>query len=106
MLCAAVRLLKEMEDSLSGTVLLIFQPAEEALAGAKHIVESGALDGVTAVHGLHVWPGLQSGVFASRVSVIFLLPAIQRYTLSLRQSGGSAFSTMSGCVHPVLGSAG
>lgn len=58
-----------MEGSLSGTVLLLFQPAEEALAGARHIVEAGTLDGVTAVHGLHVWPGLQSGVFASRVSL-------------------------------------
>ena len=75
MLCAAARLLKKMEGSLSGTVLLIFQPAEEALAGAKHIVESGTFKGVTAVHGLHVWPGLHSGVFASRVRVLVLLRA-------------------------------
>lgn len=31
------------------------------------MVEAGALQGATAVHGLHVWPRLQSGVFASRV---------------------------------------
>ncbi len=61
-----------MEGDLSGTVLLVFQPAEEGLAGAKHIVESGTFDGVTAVHGLHVWPGLHSGIFASRVRVILL----------------------------------
>ena len=67
MVRAAARMLKGMEGRLSGTVLLIFQPAEEALAGGKHIVESGALQGVTAVHGLHVWPSLASGVFASRV---------------------------------------
>ena len=63
-----------MEGSLSGTVLLIFQPAEEGLAGAKHMVDSGTLNGVTAVHGLHVWPGLHSGVFASRVRVFLVLP--------------------------------
>jgi metal-dependent amidase/aminoacylase/carboxypeptidase family protein len=66
----AARLLKEREQELSGTVLLIFQPAEEALAGAKHMVEEGALDGVTAVHGLHVAPSLHSGVIGTRVSVV------------------------------------
>ena len=67
MLFTAARLLKEREEDLSGTVLLIFQPAEEALAGAKHMVEKGALEGVTAVHGLHVAPSLHSGVFGTRV---------------------------------------
>ena len=69
-LSTAARLLKEREQELSGTVLLIFQPAEEALAGAKHMVEEGALDGVTAVHGLHVAPSLHSGVFGTRVCAV------------------------------------
>ena len=83
MLCEAARLLKEMEGNLSGTVLLIFQPGEEALAGARHLVESGALNGVTAVHGLHVWPGLRSGVFASRVSLSYCCQQPCRCTLVL-----------------------
>ena len=66
---AAARLLKEREEKLSGTVLLIFQESEESFAGAKAVVDSGVLKGVTGVHGLHVWPSLQTGVLASRVSL-------------------------------------
>ena len=65
--CAAGRLLKERESSLRGTVLLLFQPAEEGLAGGKSVIDSGALKGVSAIHGLHVWPTLQTGNFASKV---------------------------------------
>ena len=56
-------------------MLLIFQPAEEGLAGGKTVVESGVLEGVKALHGLHVWPDLPTGVLASRVEVSALLPA-------------------------------
>ena len=66
---AAARLLKEREEKLSGTVLLIFQESEESFAGAKAVVDSGVLKGATGVHGLHVWPSLQTGVLASRVSL-------------------------------------
>ena len=48
-------------------MLLLFQPAEEGLAGGKLVVESGALEGVAAIHGLHVWPTLNSGMFTSKV---------------------------------------
>ena len=47
----------------------IFQESEESFAGAKAVVDSGVLKGVTGVHGLHVWPSLQTGVLASRVSL-------------------------------------
>lgn len=50
-------------------MLLIFQESEESYAGAKAVVDSGVLKGVTGVHGLHVWPSLQTGVLASRVSL-------------------------------------
>lgn len=40
---AAARLLKEREEKLSGTVLLIFQESEESFAGAKAVVDSGML---------------------------------------------------------------
>lgn len=44
MLLGATALLKEMEDSLNGTVRVIFQPAEEGGAGAKRMREEGVLD--------------------------------------------------------------
>jgi hypothetical protein len=44
MLLGATALLKEMEDSLNGTVRVMFQPAEEGGAGAKRMREEGVLD--------------------------------------------------------------
>ena len=61
-------LLKARETELPGTVVLLFQPAEEGGAGGKRFVEEGALKGVLGVHGIHVWPGLTAGTVASRVS--------------------------------------
>lgn len=54
--------------SLPNNVLLIFQPAEETMGGAKPICQSGVLErfGVEAVFGLHLWPGLEPGVIHSR----------------------------------------
>ncbi|MDR0270348.1 amidohydrolase [Paenibacillus sp.] len=53
--------LKEREGELQGTVRLIFQPAEEKAAGAKQVVDSGALEGVQAIFGMHNKPDLPVG---------------------------------------------
>lgn len=66
--CAAAKQLKERERELQHAVLLIFQPAEEGKAGGKLVADSGVLEGVQALHGLHVWPDLPSGVIASKVA--------------------------------------
>ena len=44
----------EHRDSLSGTIKLIFQPAEEGARGATAIAESGFLDDVDLILGSHV----------------------------------------------------
>jgi len=64
---AAAILLKAREAELAGTVVLLFQPAEEGGAGGKRFVEEGAVEGVLGIHGIHVWPGLPAGTIASRV---------------------------------------
>ncbi len=45
-------------------VLVVFQPAEETIGGAKPLCDSGVFQqyGVEAVFGLHLWPGLEPGV--------------------------------------------
>ena len=50
--CAAAKILKAHESELPGTVVLLFQPAEEGGAGGKFMVEEGALKGVIGVHGV------------------------------------------------------
>lgn len=59
MLLGAARLLAARGDTLAalgGGVLLVFQPAEEGRGGALEVVRSGALHGVAAMFGQHVWP--------------------------------------------------
>lgn len=70
MLLGAAKLLQASAKTLPGTVRLIFQPAEEGGAGAKRMLEEGALEGVSRVFGLHVWPGLPSGSIGGRAGVI------------------------------------
>ena len=53
---------------LPHNVLIVFQPAEETTGGAKDICDTGVFEQyrVRAIFGLHLWPGLQAGVIASR----------------------------------------
>ncbi|GJD52681.1 Hippurate hydrolase [Methylobacterium crusticola] len=62
-LLAAARRLAEAD--FSGTLTLIFQPAEEIGAGARKLVSEGlfARFPVDAVFGLHNWPGVPRGQF-------------------------------------------
>ena len=62
MLLGAAKMLVSVKDELCGTVKLIFQPAEELASGAKHIVAQGALDGVDAAFGQHIFSGIPVGV--------------------------------------------
>jgi amidohydrolase len=57
----AAYLLKQREEELKGTVRFLFQPAEEKASGALQVIESGALDGVSAVFGMHNKPDLPVG---------------------------------------------
>lgn len=63
--------LRQLKDQLSVCVKLIFQPAEEGGGGARRLVEAGVLDGtlgpkVSAIFGLHGWPGLKVGQVSTR----------------------------------------
>ncbi|MBQ8861469.1 MAG: amidohydrolase [Clostridia bacterium] len=61
MLLCAAQLLKMHENELCGKVVLMFQPAEETLEGAKDMVEAGVLEGVQAALMLHVFSGENVG---------------------------------------------
>jgi amidohydrolase len=56
-------------------VKFLWQPAEEGGGGAKRLVDAGVLDGrlgpkVSAVFGLHGWPGIKVGTVASKPGVL------------------------------------
>ncbi|MFW6731864.1 MAG: amidohydrolase [Synechococcus sp.] len=52
--------------SLAGRVRLLFQPAEETAEGARWMVQAGALDGVEALYGVHVFPSIAVGSIGLR----------------------------------------
>jgi amidohydrolase len=58
MLLGAAEVLAGMRDRLPGTVVFLFQPAEESLGGAAGMIRDGALENPKpdAVFGLHVFP--------------------------------------------------
>lgn len=66
-LMGAAEILTQIRDTFNGTVLFIFQPAEEDLTGAHAMIEAGALQDPApqAVFGLHVSP-YPSGMLAAR----------------------------------------
>lgn len=63
-LLAAARYLAE-HGRFSGTVNLVFQPAEEVGQGARAMIDDGLFERFPcdAVFGLHNWPGLPAGKF-------------------------------------------
>ncbi|MEJ2088699.1 MAG: amidohydrolase, partial [Gammaproteobacteria bacterium] len=67
MLLAAAEYLASSCD-FDGTVHLIFQPAEEGLGGGKAMIEEGLFESFPcdAVYGMHNWPLLEVGRFATR----------------------------------------
>ncbi|KAJ6323749.1 hypothetical protein OIU76_011107 [Salix suchowensis] len=66
MLLGAARILKQLQDTLQGTVVLIFQPAEEQGQGGREMIAEGVLDNVDAIFGLHTVHRYFTGVVASR----------------------------------------
>ncbi|MFC0633737.1 amidohydrolase [Brevundimonas balnearis] len=71
MLMGAAEVLTGLRDRISGTVVFIFQPAEEGappgepLGGAALMIEEGALENPApeAIFGLHVVPGRPGTIF-------------------------------------------
>ncbi|KAA8546415.1 hypothetical protein F0562_002846 [Nyssa sinensis] len=66
MLIGAAKILKRREHHLKGTVVLLFQPAEEAGNGAKRMINDGALENVEAIFAVHVLHDHPTAVLGSR----------------------------------------
>ncbi|THB75193.1 MAG: amidohydrolase [Gammaproteobacteria bacterium] len=63
-LLGAAKVLAANKEKFSGTVRLLFQPAEENLEGAKLIIEEGGLEGVGEIFGIHLLPDVPVGLVA------------------------------------------
>ena len=60
------RILAPLADQLTARVRLLFQPAEETAQGAAWMLADGAMDGVEALFGVHVFPSLEAGSIGVR----------------------------------------
>jgi hippurate hydrolase len=68
MLLEFAHYLKEHIKTLTVNVLLIFQPAEEQIGGAKKLIDAGLFKDypVDAIFGIHVYPYLDEGLMMSK----------------------------------------
>jgi len=89
MLLGAARYLAEHPD-FDGTVVFIFQPAEEGEGGALEMIKDGLFQRfpMDSVFGLHNWPGIAAGEMAVLAGPV--LAGINRFEITLRGRGGHA----------------
>lgn len=84
-LIGAVKLLAARKHELHGTVRFLFQSAEEINAGAKAMIEQGALAGVDEIYGLHNLPTLPAGLAATRSGP--MMGSVDRIEIKLEGKG-------------------
>ncbi len=90
MLLGAAKYLAETRN-FDGTVVLIFQPAEENLGGGEIMVKEGLFDRfpVEQVFGMHNWPSMPAGIFAWKVGPVMAAVANIEITITGRGAHGA-----------------
>ncbi|MHC4139365.1 MAG: M20 metallopeptidase family protein, partial [Planctomycetota bacterium] len=86
MLLGAASLLKE--NLKTGSVLLVFQPAEEGGAGARKIMESGLLDNAKAIFACHLDRHYKAGNLVVQPGPISAFT--DRFDITIKGKGGHA----------------
>jgi hippurate hydrolase len=89
MLLGAAKYLAETRH-FDGTVVLIFQPAEEGGGGGREMVKDGLIDrwGIQEVYGMHNMPGIPVGQFAIRAGA--MMAAADQFDITVTGKGGHA----------------
>ena len=90
-LLGTAKILNTLKDQFEGTVLLLFQPAEEKLpGGAKLMLEEGALADPKPdiVIGQHVMPGMETGKVGFRPGMY--MASTDELYLTIKGKGGHA----------------
>jgi len=89
MLLGAAKYLSETRN-FDGTVVVIFQPAEEGGAGAKAMIDDGLMTRwpIEEVYGMHNFPGIPVGEFGIRKGP--LMAATDEFRITITGRGGHA----------------
>ena len=96
----AAKILSQMKDRFSGKVVFLFQPSEERIpGGAKLMIEEGALEGVDAIFGLHLWQDLATGIVGLVKGPMMAQP--DAFSITIKGKGGHG-SMPQQTVDPIL----
>lgn len=89
MLLGAAEHLARHRD-FDGSVVFIFQPAEEGDGGGREMIEDGILDRfpMQQVFGMHNWPGLPAGTFAVHSGPV--MASADRFDIDIMGHGAHA----------------
>ncbi|AGI72581.1 hippurate hydrolase2 [Octadecabacter arcticus 238] len=89
MLLGAAKYLSETRN-FDGTVVVIFQPAEEGGGGGKEMCDDGMMErwNIQEVYGMHNWPGKPVGSFSIRPGAFFA--ATDTFEITFEGVGGHA----------------
>ena len=99
MLLGAARAINQIKHKLHGNVKLIFQPAEEGLAGALHMINEGAIDDVDEIYGIHLWNYQKVGAIGVKDGPI--MAAADIFEIEVNGKGGHG-ATPHGTVDAVI----
>jgi amidohydrolase len=89
MLLGAAKYLAETRN-FDGTVVVIFQPAEEGGGGGLEMCKDDMMArfGIQEVYGMHNWPGIPTGEFMIRDGAFFA--ATDQFEIAVKGLGGHA----------------
>lgn len=89
MLLGAAKYLAETRN-FAGTIVVIFQPAEEGGGGGREMVKDGLMErfGIDRVYGMHNMPGVPLGEFSIRSGSFFA--ATDEFIITIKGKGGHA----------------
>ena len=90
-LMAAAEVLSQMREEIPGTVIFLFQPAEERGEGAAAMIREGALDSpkADAIFGLHVASGIPLGMIGYRPGGFLASSDLLKITIQGKQTHGA-----------------
>jgi amidohydrolase len=87
MLLATAYLLSQKRDQLKGSILFLFQPAEEKPpGGAEAMIREGVLDSVDVIYGIHLWTPLPVGTIGVREAE--MMAAADSFDIEIKGRGG------------------
>lgn len=87
MLLGIAKVFSTLKDEMAGSIRLLFQPSEERFpGGALDMIADGALDGVDAIIGAHLWQPLDVGTMGITYGPTMASP--DQFTITVKGRGG------------------